>query len=198
MPTLSQECVDIGSAQLQLQVGFIARRSMVPSSQKSYCIDLFTLIFLAIICFAEDASATDIESMLSSRSESRVTMATLNECKLVIEASYPQNINTEGHKPDGVRKAVKTVWIIDLSTVGSVKVAPVHGDMHVGFWPPRRTWVSKLLGRANKVGYAETIYYSNGDASVQSGQISAGVVISKAPAPDLAKMLTDYVNNRCN
>lgn len=98
---------------------------MEPSSQKSYCIDLFTLIFLAITCFAEDASATDIESMLSSRSESRVTKGTLNECKLVIEASYPQNINAEGHKPDGVRKAVKTVWIIDLSTVGSVKVAPV-------------------------------------------------------------------------
>lgn len=150
MPTLSQECVDMGSAQLQLLVGFIARRSMVPSSQKSYCIDLFTLIFLAITCFAEDASATDIESMLSSRSESRVTMGTLNECKLVIEASYPQNINAEGHKPDGVRKAVKTVWIIDLSTVGSVKVAPVHGDMHVGFWPPRRTWVSKLLGVQTK------------------------------------------------
>ena len=198
MPTLSQEFVDMGSAQLQLQVGFIARRSMLPSFRKSFRLDLFAWIFLAFICFAEDASATDIESMLSSRSESRVTMATLNECNLVIEASYPRNINTELYKPEGVKKALKTVWVIDLSTVGHVKVAPVHGDMHVGFWPPRRSWVSKLLGCANKVGYTETIYYSNGDASVQSGHISAGVVIPKAPEPDLAKMLTDYVDKRCN
>lgn len=171
---------------------------MVPSFRQSGYIYFSVWVFLALICFAEDASATDIESMLSSRSESRVTMATLNECNLVIEASYPRNINTEGHKPEGVKKALKTIWVIDLSTVGNVKVAPVHGDMHVGFWPPRRTWVSKLLGRANKVGHTETIYYSNGDASVQSGHISAGVVISKAPEPELAKMLTDYVDKRCN
>jgi hypothetical protein len=188
----------MGSAQLQLQVGFIARRSMLPSSRKSYRIDLLAWIFLALICFAEDASAKDIESMLSSRSESRVTMATLNECHLVIEASYPRNNNTELYKPVGVKKALRTVWVIDLSTVGHMKVAPVHGDMHVGFWPPSRTWVSKLLGRANKVGYAETIYYSNGNASVQSAHTSAGVVISKAPEPDLAKMLTDYVDKYCS
>lgn len=188
----------MGSAQLQLKVGFIARRSMLPSSRKSYRIDLFAWIFLAFICFAEDASATDIESMLSSRSESRVTMATLNECNLVIEASYPRNNNTELYKPEGVKKALKTVWVIDLSTVGKVNVAPVRGDMHVGFWPPRRTWVSKLMGRINKVDYTETIYYSNGDASVQSEHLSAGVVISKAPEADLARMLTDYFDKYCS
>lgn len=155
-------------------------------------------ILLALICFADQASATNIESMLSSHSETLDTMATLDECSLVIEASYRRNINTKRHKLEGVKKAVKTVWVIDLSTVGSVKVAPVHGDMLVGFWPPRRTWISKFLGRTNKVDHTETIYYRNGDASVQSGHISAGVVISKAPEPELAKMLTDYVAKHCN
>ena len=170
----------------------------MPKPPISYYISISAWILLALICFADEASATSIESMLSSNSEVRVTTAKLNECNLVIETSYLRNTNTEYRKPESGKKAVKTVWVIDLSTVGHVKVAPVHGDMHVGFWPPKKTLLSKFLGHAHKVDHTETIYYSNGDASVQRVHISAGVVISKVPEPDLGKVLTDYVDHYCN
>lgn len=146
---------------------------------------------------ADEATVANIESMLSSSSKARVTTATLDECNLVIETSYIRNITTKNHTPRGAKKALKTVWDIDLSTVERVEVAPVHGDMHVGFWPPRRTLVSRILGRTLKVDYSETIHYTNGAANEQIGHISAGVVISKAPEPDLNQLLSRYIATHC-
>lgn len=69
--------------------------------------------------------------------------------------------------------------------------------MHVGFWPPKRTLVPKILGRTLKVDHTETIHYDNGEANEQNGHISAGVVISKAPEPDLSQLLSDYIATHC-
>ena len=66
----------------------------MPRLRISFSVAFVVSVLVTETAFADEASATNIEALLSSRSEAWITMTTLNERNLVIEASYPRSINS--------------------------------------------------------------------------------------------------------
>ncbi len=158
-------------------------------------------LLCAQLAAAEDRSQEDfarqIEAKFANKAERVVTHSLLEGCELMIEHSYIKNCSAEHVKPQQASKAAKTVWQIDLTTVKSVRVSPVHGDTHVGLWPARNNRMSKIWGRPARVKLGEIVYHCNGDAYEQEQYISADVIVSKPVDPEFEQLLTDYINDYC-
>ncbi len=116
----------------------------------------------------------------------------------MVEHSYIKNCpaaKTQGQQPS---KVAKTIWEIAFTTVKSVRVSPVHGDMHVGLWPAKMNLMSKFLRRPAHVRLTEIVYHCNGDAYEQGQHISADIIVSKPVDSDLEQLLTDYIETYCD
>ncbi|MCV6825786.1 MULTISPECIES: hypothetical protein [Halocynthiibacter] len=138
-----------------------------------------------------------IESTFSNTAEASIIRSQLRECELEIINAYPRNCSMHDKSSQQSSKIAKTVWTIDLSTVERVRISPVHGDMHVGFWPSKKNFLSAVMGLPVRVRQSKTMYHCDGDAFKQDVHISAGVVVSKKTEPKLAQLLSEYIKSYC-
>ncbi len=165
----------------------------------------FLLFLPALHCSqlasAEDRSQEDvarqIEAKFANKAERVVARSLLEGCDLMIEHSYPRNCSAEHATHQLASKVARTIWAIDLTTVKSVRVSPVHGNMHVGLWPATMNLLSKILRRPASVKLTETMYHCNGDAYERRPHISADVIVSKPIDPELEQLLSDYIDDYC-
>ncbi|MRU16859.1 hypothetical protein FDP25_15565 [Roseovarius sp. A21] len=161
----------------------------------------FLLALLAVT--AQSASAdqntvTEIQSRISVSKENRSTTAVLSQCKLQVENEFLDNCSDSNTASEQASTVAKAVWEIDLSTVGNVQVSPVHGVMHVGLWPVKRNLISIVLGRpAASVRQTKIMYHCNGDAYEQDEGVMAGFISPKPADPELARLLTTYIEENC-
>lgn len=86
---------------------------------------------------------------------------------------------------------------IDLKTVETVKVSPVHGDTHVGRWPAKNKLMSIIGEQPASVRHSKILHHCNGNAYEQERYIAVDIIVSKPFDPDLEQLLTDYINAYC-
>jgi len=155
------------------------------------------LVLVAETAFPTDKAVERIEAILTASTERQVTTATLADCELRAVHYFPANYSEQMTPSMKASKVAKAVWKIDLTSAARVEVSPVRGVMHVGIWPAKKSLMSRILGLPTSVRQTKTMHHYNGDAYEQDEGIAVGMIIPKAADPELAQLLTDYIEGHC-
>jgi hypothetical protein len=150
-----------------------------------------------VSALATDNIVEKIESIFAITTDSRATFAKLGKCELLVVNYSLLNCSTQNTPLEQASKIAKAVWEIDLTTVERVRVAQVRDKMHVEFWPAKKSLMSRILGLPTSVRQTKTMHHCNGDAYEQDEGIAVGIMVPKAADPELAQLLTDYIEGHC-